>query len=64
MKILIYFFSCLTLVVLVGCQKSPEEMCFDAQMDLATSMQRWANYEEIERKTFKALAWQRCMKDS
>lgn len=37
MKTLIYFFSCFSLLVLVGCQKSPEqksseEKCFDAQM--------------------------------
>ena len=62
MKLLIYFFSCLSLLVLVGCQKSPEEMCFDAQMDLVTSSKQWADADEFGRKKLKALLWQECMK--
>ena len=50
MKTLIYFFSCFSLMVLVGCEKSPEEKCFDAQM-LA-----WANTPTNERD-FKHFLW-------
>ena len=54
MKIPIYFFSCFSLLVLVGC--SPEQQCFNAHMKLfeeskktyAQFAEDWKDYERYE----------------
>ena len=75
MKTLIYFFSCLSLLVLVGCQKSPEEMCFDSQMKLwdqtpvdkdgdkfLLSTQGYFKNNEKGKTEWEATAWTKCIK--
>ena len=78
MKILIYFFSCLSLLVLVGC--SPEQKCFNAQMKLWDAKEVRTVYirtygqkakvfkhdvyiiDDEGKAEYEANAWARCMK--
>ncbi len=65
------FFSCFSLLALVGCgksPKSPEEICVEAQITVFDQAEKGTKQREYfdtafkSRDTYNAWAWRECMK--